>query len=68
MWVRWNLILVCFEPVIVLILMHGRCMVCAECTIGSEIILDTLMELQGDISYVESCYCLFGDSVSVGAR
>jgi hypothetical protein len=25
---------------IVLILMHDRCMVCAECSIGSEIILD----------------------------
>ena len=26
---------------IVLILMQDRCMVCAKCTIGSEIILDT---------------------------
>jgi hypothetical protein len=33
------LILVCLE--IVLILMQDRCMVCTECTIGSEIILDT---------------------------
>jgi hypothetical protein len=32
------LILVCLE--IVLILTQDRCMVCTECTIGSEIILD----------------------------
>jgi hypothetical protein len=26
------------------------------------------MELLGDVSHVESCFGLFGDSVSVGAR
>jgi hypothetical protein len=35
---KWNLVSVCLD--IVLILMQGRCMVCAECTIGSEIVLD----------------------------
>jgi hypothetical protein len=35
---KWNLISVCLE--IVLILMQDRCMVYAECTIGSEIVSD----------------------------
>jgi hypothetical protein len=36
---KWKLVLVHLE--IVLILIQGRCMVCAERTISSEIILDT---------------------------
>ena len=35
---NWKLVLVHLE--IVLILMQDRCMVCAECTIGSKIILN----------------------------
>jgi hypothetical protein len=35
----WNLVLVHLETVLVLV--QDRCMVCAKCTIGSEIILDT---------------------------
>jgi hypothetical protein len=38
MWTMWNLILV--HLLIVLILMQNWCTVCAERTIGSEIILD----------------------------
>jgi hypothetical protein len=38
MWVLWNLVLVRLE--MVLILTQDRCMVCAKCTIGSEIVLD----------------------------
>jgi hypothetical protein len=38
MRLKWKLVLVHSE--IVLILTHDRCMVCAECVIGSEIILD----------------------------
>jgi hypothetical protein len=38
-WVVWNLVLVCLETVLVLV--QYRCTVCAERTIGSEIILDT---------------------------
>jgi hypothetical protein len=38
-WVMWNLVLVHLETVLVLV--QDRCMVCAKCTIGSEIILDT---------------------------
>jgi hypothetical protein len=39
MWVMWNLILVLLETVLVSV--QDRCMICAKCTIGSEIILDT---------------------------
>jgi hypothetical protein len=38
MRLKWMLILVCLE--IVLILMQDSCMVCAERTIGLEILLD----------------------------
>jgi hypothetical protein len=38
MRLKWKLILVCLE--IVLILTQDRCTVCAERTIGSEIVLD----------------------------
>jgi hypothetical protein len=37
-WVMWNLVLVRLE--IVLVSVQYRCTVCAECTIGSEIVLD----------------------------
>jgi hypothetical protein len=37
-WVVWNLVLVRLE--IVLVSVQYRCTVCAECTIGSEIVLD----------------------------
>ena len=43
-------------------------MVCAEHTIGSENILDALIELLGDMGHVESSFGPFGDSVCVGAR
>jgi hypothetical protein len=49
---------------IVLIWTQDRCMVCAEHSIGLEII----MELLGDVGHVESHFGPFGDSVSVGAR
>jgi hypothetical protein len=39
MRLNWKLILVQLE--IVLIFMQDRCRVCAECTIGLEIVLDT---------------------------
>ena len=37
-WVMWNLVSIRLE--IVLVLVQDSCTVCAECTIGSEIILD----------------------------
>ena len=66
MRLKWNLVLVQLE--IVLILTQDRCTVCAEHTIGSEIILDAPDELIGDVGHAESCFGLFGDSVSVSAR
>jgi hypothetical protein len=60
------LVLVCLE--IVLILTQDRCTVCAERTIGSEIVLHAPMDLLGDISHVESHFNPFGDSCSVSAR
>jgi hypothetical protein len=44
MWLMWNLILVYF--MMVLVLEQDRCMVCAKCIIGLEIVLDTPDELQ----------------------
>jgi hypothetical protein len=44
------------------------CTVCVECTIASKVVLDTPKELLGDMGHVETCFGLFGDSVSVGAR
>ena len=40
MWVKWKLVLVHLE--IVLISMQDRCKVCAEHAIGSEVILGAL--------------------------
>ena len=37
-WVKWNLVSVCLETVLALV--QDQCMVCAKCTIGSEIMSD----------------------------
>jgi hypothetical protein len=50
----------------VLVLVQDRCMVCTECTTGSEIVWTQTMELLGDAGHVESCFGLFRDCVSVG--
>jgi cytochrome b len=39
-WVMWNLVSVYLETVLVLV--QDRCMVCATCTIGLEILLDAI--------------------------
>jgi hypothetical protein len=53
----------------VLILTQDWSTVCTECTIGSEIILDThTMELLGDLGHVESRLGLFADSANLDAR
>jgi hypothetical protein len=54
--------------VIVLILMQGRCTVCAERTICFEIVLDAPGGSPRDIGHVESHFNPFGDSGSVSAR
>ena len=49
-------------------LVQDRCAVCAERTIGLEIILDATDGTPHDVGHVESLFFLFGDNVSVGAR
>ena len=63
---KWKLVSVHLETV--LILMQDRCMVCAEYTIGSEIILDAPDGTPRYVGHVKSHFGPFGDSVSVGAR
>ena len=53
---------------IVLILMQDRCTVCAERTIGLEIILDAPDGTPRDVGLVECHSGPFRDVVSVGAR
>jgi hypothetical protein len=60
------LIWVCLE--IVLILTQDRCTVCAERTVGSEIVLDAADGLLFDIGHVKSRFNPFRDSGSVSAR
>ena len=63
---KWKLLLVCLE--IVLILTQYRCAVCVKRTIGLEFFWTHLMELLGDVGHVKSRFGPFGDNVSVGAR
>ena len=63
---KWKLVSVRLK--IVLILTQDRSMVCVECTIGSEIVLETTEELLGDVGPMESHFFPFGDSVSVSAK
>ena len=70
----WNLVLVRLE--VVLVSEQDRSTVCAKHTIGLEtfwthpmvLLCDGAhpMELLGDVAHVESCFSLFGGSVSVG--
>jgi hypothetical protein len=48
--------------------MQDRCMVCAEHTIGSELLRMHPMELLGDVGHVESHFGPFEDSVSAYVR
>jgi hypothetical protein len=63
---KWKLILVCLE--IVLILIQDRCTICVERTIGSEMGSDAPNGTPGDMGHVDSCFSPFEDRVSVGAR
>ena len=47
---------------------QDRCMVCARCTIGLQIVLDAPDGTLGDVGHVESRFFPFEDSVGVGAR
>jgi hypothetical protein len=63
---KWKLISVCLE--MVLVSAQDRCTVCAERTIGSEIILTHPMVLLGDVGQVEARFGPFVDSVNLGTR
>jgi hypothetical protein len=65
-WVKWKLVSVHLETM--LILMQDRCTDCAECTIGSEIVLTHPMIHLCDVDQVEAYFGPFGDSVNVDAR
>jgi hypothetical protein len=47
---------------------QGRYMVCANHTVGSEIILDTPDVILGDEALVDAHFGLFGDSAHLDAR
>ena len=66
MRLKWKLVLVRFE--IVLILTQDRWTVCVERTLGSESFWMHPMELLGDVGYVESHFSQFVDCVTVEAR
>ena len=65
-WVKWKLILLCLE--IVLILAQNMCTVCAECTMGMEIVLAVPNGTLGDVGQGEARFSPFGDSVSLDTR
>jgi hypothetical protein len=61
----WNLALVQLE--IVLVSVQDSCMVCAQCTIGTEIVVE-VPNLLGEEAQVEARFGLFGDSVNLYER
>ena len=66
MWVKWKIILFHLETV--LILVQNRCMVCAKCCIGLDIVFNAPMVLLGDEAQVEAPFSPFGDSAKLDAR
>jgi hypothetical protein len=66
MYFKWKLVSVRLE--VVLVSAQDRCMVCAERTISSEIILGAPMVLLHDIGQVETHFDPFEDSVNLYAR
>jgi hypothetical protein len=65
-WVMANIIAVCLETA--LVSMQYRCTVCTKRTIGSEIVSDAPMVLQGDEAQVEAHLSPFGDSANLNTR
>ena len=63
---KWMLVSVYLE--IVLILMEDRCTVCMEQPNAWKTIWKHMMELLDEVCHTKSCFGLFGDSVSFGAR
>ena len=66
MYVKLKLVLVCLG--IVLVSMRDRCMVCAERTIGLEIILAAPDGTPRDEGQVNAHFSPFRDSVNLSAR
>ena len=66
MWVIWNLVSIRLD--IVFVLVQDRCMVYARRTMGSKIVLDTMMELLCIKAQVDARFGLFGDSAKLDAR
>ena len=62
----WNLISVRLETV--LLSVQDRCMVCAKRTIGSEIVLDTMLVLLCVEAQVDARFGLFEDNAKLDAR
>ena len=62
----WNLVSIRLE--IVLVLVQDRCTVYARRTMGSKIILDTMMVLLCIEAQVDARFGLFGDSAKLDAR
>jgi hypothetical protein len=48
--------------------MQDRCTVCAECTIGSKVVLDAPNRTPRCVGLIESHFGPFREGVSVGAR
>jgi hypothetical protein len=65
MYVKWKLVLVHLE--IVLVSVQDTCTVCIERTIGTEIILMHPMVLLCDVGQAETHFGPFGDSVNLDA-
>ena len=63
---KWKLVLVRLE--IVLVLVQDRCTVYARRTMGSKIVLDTMMVLLRVEAQVDARFVLFGDSAMLDAR
>jgi hypothetical protein len=62
----WKLISIRLE--VVLIMMQDRCTVWPNVPWPQKPFWAQRMELLGDVGHLESCFGLFRDSVSVGAR
>ena len=62
----WNL--TSFRLEIVLLSVQDKCMICARCTIGLQIILDAPDGTLGDEAQVEARFYPFGDSDNLDAR
>jgi hypothetical protein len=62
----WNLISI--RSMIALVSEQDKCTVCANRTIGLEIVLDAPGGTPGDEAQVEACFDVFGDSAYPDAR